>query len=122
MPIQAIDGTVLYHDAAEAQTQLTPHVKAECERRILEIMPSWKQRNVIADLSSDSADTKAAAASEWAKVTALRTKSNERTRNFEKEHEVPCARKLGAEEPAPKPARETVRGLGRVAGRNPLFL
>ena len=77
MPIQAIDGTVLYHDAAEAQTQLTPHVKAECERRILEIMPSWKQRNVIADLSSDSADTKAAAASEWAKVTALRTKSDE---------------------------------------------
>ena len=77
MPIQAIDGTVLYHDAAEAQTLLTPHVKAECERRILAIMPEWRQRNTIADLSSDNADTKAAAAIEWEKVTALRTKSNE---------------------------------------------
>lgn len=75
--IRAIDGTVLFEDSAEAQTLLTPHVKVECERRILAIMPSWKQRNVIADLSSTNADTKAAAAAEWAKVTAIRTKSNE---------------------------------------------
>ena len=77
MAITKIDGTVIYHDAAEAQTLLTPHVKAECERRILAIMPEWRQRNVIADLSSDNADTKAAAATEWSKITALRTKSNE---------------------------------------------
>lgn len=77
MAITKIDGTVIYHDADEAQTQLTPHVKAECERRILAIMPEWRQRNTIADLSSDNADTKAAAATEWSKITALRTKSNE---------------------------------------------
>ena len=77
MAITKIDGTVIYHDAAEAQTLLTPHVKAECERRILAIMPEWRQRNTIADLSSDNADTKAAAATEWSKITALRTKSNE---------------------------------------------
>jgi len=68
---------VLYIDAADAQTKLTPNVKAEAERRILELMPDWKQRNVIADLSSDNADTKAAAVTAWAAVTALRTKSNE---------------------------------------------
>ena len=77
MPIQSPDGTVRFIDAADAQTQLTPHVKAECERRILAIMPSWKQRNVIADLSSTNADTKAAAVTAWAAVTAIRTKSNE---------------------------------------------
>lgn len=75
--IQAIDGTVLFEDSAEAQTLLSSHVKVECERRILAIMPGWKQRNVIADLSSTNADTKAAAAAVWAKVTALRAKSNE---------------------------------------------
>jgi len=77
MAIISSDGTVRFIDANEAQTLFTPHVKAECERRILEIMPAWKQRNVIADLWSDNADTKAAAATEWAKVTALRAKSNE---------------------------------------------
>ena len=40
-------------------------------------MPEWRQRNAIADLSSDNAETKAAAATAWAQVTALRTKSNE---------------------------------------------
>ncbi len=70
-------GTVLYIDANEAKEKLTPHVKAESSKRILELMPDWKQRNVIADLSSDNADTKAAAVTEWAKVTALRTKSDE---------------------------------------------
>ena len=68
---------VIYIDAADAQEKLTPNVKAECERRILELMPDWKQRNVIADLSSTNADTKSAAETEWAKVTAIRTKSNE---------------------------------------------
>jgi hypothetical protein len=77
MAIISSDGTVRFIDVAEAQTLLTPHVKAECERRILEIMPAWKQRNVIADLWSDNADTKAAATTAWAQVTALRTKSNE---------------------------------------------
>jgi len=77
MAIISNDGTVRFIDAAEAQTLLTPQVKAECERRILEIMPGWKQRNTIADLSSDNADTKAAATTAWAQVTALRTKSNE---------------------------------------------
>jgi hypothetical protein len=77
MAIISSDGTVRFIDAAEAQTLLTPHVKAECERRILEIMPGWKQRNTIADLSSDDAETKAAATTAWAQVTALRTKSDE---------------------------------------------
>ena len=39
-------------------------------------MPEWRQRNVIADLKSDDADIEAAAAAEWAKVIALRNKSN----------------------------------------------
>ncbi len=77
MAITSSDGTVRFVDADEAQTLLTPHVKAECERRILAIMPAWKQRNTIADLWSDDAAIEAAAAVEWAKVTALRTKSNE---------------------------------------------
>ena len=77
MAITSSDGTVRFLDADEAQTLLTPHVKAECERRILELMPARKQRNVIADLWSDDAAIEAAAAVEWAKVTALRTKSNE---------------------------------------------
>ncbi len=76
MPI-ANRGVVIYADAAEAQEKITPHVKAEAGRRILAIMPEWRQRNVIADLSSDNADTKAAAVTAWAAVTAIRTKSNE---------------------------------------------
>ena len=76
MPI-ANRGVVIYADAAEAQEKLTPHVKAESGRRILALMPEWRQRNVIADLSSSNSDTKAAAETEWAKVTAIRTKSNE---------------------------------------------
>ena len=68
---------VIYIDAADAQKQLTPHVKAEASKRILALMPEWRQRNVIADLSSDNADTKAAAVTAWAAVTALRTKSDE---------------------------------------------
>lgn len=70
-------GVPIYADADDAKAKLSPRIKEECERRILAIMPGWKQRNTIADLSSDNADTKAAAAVEWAKVTALRTKSNE---------------------------------------------
>lgn len=77
MAITSSDGTVRFLDADEAQTLLTPHVKAECERRILAIMPDWKQRNTIADLSSDNAETKTAATTAWAQVTALRTKSDE---------------------------------------------
>ena len=69
--------TVLYIDAADAQTTLTPNVKAEAERRILALMPEWKQRNTIADLSSTNSDTKAAAVTAWAAVTTIRTKSNE---------------------------------------------
>ncbi len=56
---------------------LHPLIKAECEKRILSIMPEWKQRNIIADLWSDDEVVEAAAAAEWAKVTALRAKSNE---------------------------------------------
>lgn len=70
-------GVVLYADAAEAQAKLTPHVKAEAAKRILAIMPEWRQRNVIADLASDNSDTKAEAVTAWAAVTALRTKSDE---------------------------------------------
>jgi len=69
--------TVIYIDAADAQEKLTPNVKAEASKRILALMPEWRQRNVIADLSSDNADTKAAAVTAWAAVTAIRTKSNE---------------------------------------------
>ena len=56
---------------------LHPLIKAECEKRILIIMPEWKQRNTIADLWSDDEAVEAAAAAEWAKVTVLRAKSNE---------------------------------------------
>lgn len=61
---------------AEWCEALHPLIKAECEKRILSIMPEWRQRNVIADLKSDDADIEAAAAAEWAKVIALRNKSN----------------------------------------------
>ena len=71
------NGVPIYADADDAKAKLSPRVKEECERRILAIMPDWKQRNTIADLSSDNAETRAAAAVEWAKVTALRTKSDE---------------------------------------------
>lgn len=70
-------GVPIYADAADAREKMSPRIKQECEKRILAIMPSWKQRNTIADLTSDNAETRAAAAVEWAKVTALRTKSNE---------------------------------------------
>lgn len=70
-------GVPIYADAADAKAKLSPRVKEECERRILELMPTWKQRNVIADLWSSDANIEAAAATEWAKVTALRAKSNE---------------------------------------------
>lgn len=70
-------GVPIYADKNDAKEKLSPRIKEECERRILAIMPSWKQRNVIADLSSENADTKAAAAAEWTKVTALRTKSDQ---------------------------------------------
>ena len=70
-------GVPIYADAADAREKMSPRIKQECKKRILAIMPSWKQRNTIADLTSDNAETRAAAAVEWAKVTALRTKSNE---------------------------------------------
>ena len=66
-----------YDDAADAKAKLSLRIKEECEQRILEVMPEWRQRNTIADLTSDDADTKADAVAEWAQVTALRTKSNE---------------------------------------------
>jgi len=69
--------TVIYVNADDAQSKLTPNVKAEAAKRILALMPEWRQRNVIADLSSTNSDTKSAAETEWAKVTAIRTKSNE---------------------------------------------
>ena len=71
------NGVPTYADADDAKAKLSPRIKEECERRILAIMPSWKQRNTIADLSSDDADTKVAAATALAQVTALRTKSDE---------------------------------------------
>tara|TARA_B000000565_G_scaffold243929_1_gene210584 strand:+ start:56 stop:364 length:309 start_codon:yes stop_codon:yes gene_type:complete len=77
MPINDLTGVPIYADKNDAKEKLSPRIKQECERRILEVMPEWRQRNTIADLTSDDADTKAVAAVEWAKVTALRTKSNE---------------------------------------------
>ena len=71
------NGVPIYVDAADAKEKLSPRIKEECEKRILAIMPEWKQRNTIADLWSDDEAVEAAAAAEWAKVTALRTKSNE---------------------------------------------
>ena len=77
MSINDQTGVPIYADASDAKEKLSPRIKEECERRILGIMPAWKQRNTIADLWSDDANIEAAAAAEWAKVTALRTKSNE---------------------------------------------
>lgn len=71
------NGVPIYADAADAKAKLSPRVKEECERRILAAMPEWRQRNTIADLTSDNAETKAAAMTAWAQVTALRTKSDQ---------------------------------------------
>lgn len=71
------NGVPTYFDAADAKERLSPRIKEECEHRILAIMPDWKQRNTIADLTSDNAETKATAATAWAQITALRTKSNQ---------------------------------------------
>ncbi len=68
---------VLYNNGDDAVADLQPSIRKECERRILELMPAWRQRNVIADLSSSDADKKAAALEAWSQVEALRTKSNE---------------------------------------------
>lgn len=77
MPINDLTGVPIYDDAADAKEKLSPRIKEECERRILEVMPEWRQRNTIADLTSDDADTKAAAVTAWAQVTTLRAKSDE---------------------------------------------
>ena len=61
----------------QAKNSAIATIKGEAKKRIIAAVPDWKQRNVIADLSSDDADTKAAAATEWKKVTDIRTKSNE---------------------------------------------
>ena len=71
------NGVPTYADANDAKEKLSPRIKEECALRILAVMPDWKQRNTIADLTSDDAETKAAATTAWAQVTALRTKSNE---------------------------------------------
>lgn len=77
MSINDLTGVPIYANVADAKDKLSPRIKEECERRILAIMPEWKQRNIIADLWSDDEAVETAAAAEWAKVTALRTKSNE---------------------------------------------
>jgi len=68
---------VIYDSGDDAVADLQPAIRAECERRILELMPAWRQRNVIADLSSSDADKKATAVAAWLQVETLRTKSNE---------------------------------------------
>ena len=77
MSINDLTGVPIYDDAADAKAKLSPRIKEECERRILAVMPEWRQRNTIADLTSDDAETKAAATTAWAQVTALRTKSDQ---------------------------------------------
>ena len=64
-------------DLQRAKDNALYTIKQEAHKRIIAAVPEWKQRNVIADLSSDDADTKAAAATEWKKVTDIRTKSDE---------------------------------------------
>ena len=64
-------------DLQRAKNTAISMIKQEAHERIIAAVPEWKQRNVIADLSSDDADTKAAAVTEWKKVTDIRTKSNE---------------------------------------------
>ena len=64
-------------DLKRAKDRAVNIIKLEARKRIITAVPEWKQRNVIADLSSDDADTKAAAATEWKKVTDIRTKSDE---------------------------------------------
>jgi len=61
----------------QAKDSAVSTIKLEAHKRIIAAVPEWKQRNVIADLSSDDADTKAAAVTEWKKVTDIRTKSDE---------------------------------------------
>ena len=75
--INDASGVPIYADKNDAKEKLSPRIKEECERRILEVMPDWRQRNTIAELSSDNAETKAAAITAWAQVTTLRTKSDQ---------------------------------------------
>ena len=64
-------------DLQQAKNNAVSQIKVEAHKRIITALPEWKQRNVIADLSSDDEDQEAAAATEWKKVTDIRTKSNE---------------------------------------------
>lgn len=67
---------VPYANANEALAALQPLIRKECERRILEAVPAWRQRNAIADMLSDDDTVKAKGTAIWSKVTALRAKSN----------------------------------------------
>lgn len=64
-------------DLQKARNNAVTTIKMAAHERIIAAVPEWKQRNVIADLSSDDADLKAAAVIEWKKVTNIRTKSDE---------------------------------------------
>lgn len=64
-------------DLQQAKNSAISTIKLEAHKRIIAALPEWKQRNVIADLSSDDAATKTAAVAEWKKVSDIRTKSNE---------------------------------------------
>lgn len=73
--------------AAEVRAQMIPLVKAEAERRILAIVPAWKQRNLLARatlLAEKGRDTWTdaelaewtAGEAIWAQVVAIRTASD----------------------------------------------
>ena len=53
------NGVPTYADANDAKEKLSPRIKDA--RFAFSVMPDWKQRNTIADLTND-AETKAAAA------------------------------------------------------------
>ena len=67
---------VPYANGEEALAALQPLIREECERRILEAVPAWQQRNAIADMLSDDNTVKAKGTAVWSKVTTLRAKSN----------------------------------------------
>ena len=67
---------VPFRNGNEALAALQPLIRKECERRILEAVPAWQQRNVIADMLSNDDTIKAKGMDVWSKVTAFRAKSN----------------------------------------------
>ena len=94
-----------WSDLADARAALAAEVKAEAGRRIVDVMPEWKQRNAIAHavalirkvqlggvLTADESASEAGYAAVWSRVSELRAASDR------KEAEIAKLADLGAAE------------------------